>query len=89
MSLSEFCESPSKALAVIAILAIIGVIVIGILSFYVQAKTLETLNAVVKILEAVLIATAGAKAGLATAGKKEKDNPPPIATPPTPADDNK
>ena len=64
MSFSDFCESPSKAMASIAIVAILGLVSIGIISIFVPVKTAETLASVVKTLDGVLMIGLGAKAGL-------------------------
>jgi hypothetical protein len=80
-SLSEMLESPARAVAIIAIVAILGLVSIGIISFFCQAKTADTLTAVVKTLDGVLMIGLGAKAGLAIPGnqngngKRKDDNP--------------
>jgi hypothetical protein len=69
--LAEFFDSPGTTMAVVAMVAIVGLVAIGVTSFFCQAKTAETLAAVVKTLDGVLMIGLGAKAGLAQPSKKE------------------
>ncbi len=70
MSICEIFDNPQKSLSVIAIVSILGMVAIGIIGFFVGAKSVQIVSSVQKTLEALLIAACGAKAGLALPGQK-------------------
>jgi hypothetical protein len=65
MEIQELFDNPQKSLSIIAFVAIVGVVAIGIIGFYETAHSAQIVADVQKTLEAVLIAAGGAKAGLA------------------------
>lgn len=64
MAIADLFDNPQRSLSIIAIISIVGVVAMGIIGFYVSARSVELVTSVQKTLEAVLISAAGAKAGL-------------------------